>query len=70
MNRSIALRGLGTLLLGSAVAGCATVAPVPYSGMGQVAFALPDDLVAGGERDHAFELQSRVRRWSRPVRTG
>ncbi|QOG16666.1 MULTISPECIES: DUF3313 domain-containing protein [Bradyrhizobium] len=42
MDRSIALRGLGTLVLCAAAAGCATVAPVPYSEMASSAYMAPD----------------------------
>ncbi|MGX1296004.1 hypothetical protein AB7M75_005912 [Bradyrhizobium ottawaense] len=38
MNRSIAVRGLGTLVLCVAVAGCASIAPVPYSEMASSAY--------------------------------
>ena len=38
MDRSIALRGLGTLVLCAAAAGCASVAPVPYSEMASSAY--------------------------------
>ncbi|MGY4282468.1 hypothetical protein ACVWXO_001688 [Bradyrhizobium sp. LM2.7] len=38
MDRSIAMRGLGTLALCAAAAGCASVAPVPYSEMASSAY--------------------------------
>jgi hypothetical protein len=42
MDRSIALRGLGTLMLCVAAGGCASVAPVPYSGLASSAYMAPD----------------------------
>ena len=54
MDRSIALRGLGTLLLGAAVAGCATVAPVPYSDMASSAYMAPDKSDASGRVPYRY----------------
>ena len=48
MDRSIALRGLGTLALCAAMAGCASLAPVPYSEMASSAYMAPDRSDASG----------------------
>ena len=42
MDSSIAMRGLGTLLLCAAAAGCASIAPAPYSEMASSAYLAPD----------------------------
>ena len=42
MDHSIATRGLGTLVLCVLAAGCATVAPVPYSEMASSSYMAPD----------------------------
>lgn len=54
MDRSIALRGLGTLMLGTAVAGCASVAPVPYSEMASSAYMAPDKSDASGRVPYRY----------------
>ena len=48
MDSSIAMRGLGTLLLCAAAAGCASIAPVPYSEMASSAYLAPDTSDASG----------------------
>ncbi|MDN4984394.1 DUF3313 domain-containing protein [Bradyrhizobium arachidis] len=54
MDRSIALRGLGMLLLGAALAGCASVAPVPYSEMASSAYMAPDKSDASGRVPYRY----------------
>jgi hypothetical protein len=54
MERSIALRGLGMLVLGTAVAGCASVAPVPYSEMASSAYLSPDKPDASGRVPYRY----------------
>jgi len=54
MDRSIALRGLGTLTLCLASAGCATVAPVPYSEMASSAYMAPDKSDASGRVPYRY----------------
>jgi hypothetical protein len=54
MDRSIALRGLGTLALGAAMAGCASVAPVPYSEMASSAYMAPDKSDASGRVPYRY----------------
>lgn len=67
MNRSIALRGLGTLLLGAAVAGCATVAPVPYSGMASSAYMAPDKSDASGRVPYRYSTPVDWRAYNRVI---
>ncbi|MFB6447894.1 DUF3313 domain-containing protein [Bradyrhizobium tunisiense] len=54
MDRSIALRGLGTLVLCAGVAGCASVAPVPYSEMASSAYLAPDKSDASGRVPYRY----------------
>jgi len=54
MDRSIALRGLGTLVLCAAAAGCASVAPVPYSEMASSAYMAPDRADASGRVPYRY----------------
>lgn len=54
MDRSIALRGLGTLLLCVVAAGCATVAPVPYAEMASSAYLVPDKSDASGRVPYRY----------------
>lgn len=54
MDRSIALRGLGTLVLCVASAGCATVAPVPYSEMASSAYMAPDKSDTSGRVPYRY----------------
>ncbi|MGY3479201.1 DUF3313 domain-containing protein [Bradyrhizobium ottawaense] len=54
MNRSIAVRGLGTLVLCVAVAGCASIAPVPYSEMASSAYMAPDKSDVSGRVPYRY----------------
>ena len=54
MDRSIALRGLGTLMLCTATAGCASVAPVPYSELASSAYMAPDKSDASGRVPYRY----------------
>ncbi|MBR0853387.1 DUF3313 domain-containing protein [Bradyrhizobium liaoningense] len=54
MDRSIALRGLGTLVLCAAAAGCASVAPVPYSELASSAYMAPDKSDASGRVPYRY----------------
>ncbi|MGL9622128.1 DUF3313 domain-containing protein [Bradyrhizobium sp. U531] len=54
MNRSIAARGLGTLVLCSGISGCASVAPVPYSEMASSAYMAPDKSDASGRVPYRY----------------
>jgi hypothetical protein len=54
MNRSIALRGLGTLALGLAAAGCASVSPVPYAELASSAYMAPDKSDASGRVPYRY----------------
>ena len=54
MDRSIALRGLGTLVLCAAAAGCASVAPVPYSEMASSAYMAPNRADASGRVPYRY----------------
>lgn len=54
MDRSIALRGLGTLVLCAGIAGCASVAPVPYSELASSAYMAPDKADASGRVPYRY----------------
>ncbi|MHC2583083.1 hypothetical protein ACVI1J_004701 [Bradyrhizobium diazoefficiens] len=54
MDRSIALRGLGTLVLCAAAADRASVAPVPYSEMASSAYMAPDKSDASGRVPYRY----------------
>ncbi|RXH21299.1 hypothetical protein XH99_23890 [Bradyrhizobium nanningense] len=54
MNRSIAVRGLGTLVLCAGLGGCASVAPVPYSEMASSAYLAPDKSDASGRVPYRY----------------
>ncbi len=54
MNRSIAARGLGTLVLCAGISGCASVAPVPYSEMASSAYMAPDKSDASGRVPYRY----------------
>ncbi|MGX4774403.1 DUF3313 domain-containing protein [Bradyrhizobium guangdongense] len=54
MDRSIALRGLGTLVLGTALAGCASVAPVRYSELASSAYLADDRSDASGRVPYRY----------------
>ncbi|BBO08544.1 DUF3313 domain-containing protein [Bradyrhizobium sp. TM102] len=54
MNRSIAVRGPGTLVLCVAVAGCASIAPVPYSEMASSAYMAPDKSDVSGRVPYRY----------------
>jgi len=54
MDRSIALRGLGTLVLCAAAAGCASVAPVPYSEMASSAYMASNRADASGRVPYRY----------------
>ncbi|QOZ74702.1 DUF3313 domain-containing protein [Bradyrhizobium sp. CCBAU 53351] len=54
MNRSIAMRGLGTLVFCAGMGGCASVAPVPYSEMASSAFLAPDKSDASGRVPYRY----------------
>lgn len=54
MDSSIALRGLGTLVLCTFAAGCASVAPVPYSEMASSAYMVPDKSDTSGRVPYRY----------------
>jgi len=54
MNCLIAVRGLGALLLCVAAAGCASVAPVPYSELASSAYLAPDKSDASGRVPYRY----------------
>lgn len=54
MSNSIALRGLGTLVLCVSMGGCASVAPVPYSEMASSAYLAPDKSDASGRVPYRY----------------
>ncbi|MDH6257050.1 DUF3313 domain-containing protein [Bradyrhizobium sp. BR13661] len=67
MDRSIALRGLGTLMLGAAVAGCASVAPVPYSEMASSAYMAPDKSDASGRTPYRYSTSVDWRSYNKVI---
>jgi hypothetical protein len=67
MNRSIALRGLGTLVLCAAATGCATVAPVPYSEMASSAYLAPDKSDASGRVPYRYSTQVDWRAYNKVI---
>jgi hypothetical protein len=54
MDSSTVTRGLGTLLLCSIAAGCATVTPVPYSEMASSAYTAPDTSDSSGRVPYRY----------------
>jgi len=54
MKRSIAARGLGTLVLCVSMGGCASVAPVPYSELASSAYMAPDKSDASGRVPYRY----------------
>ncbi|MBR0984591.1 DUF3313 domain-containing protein [Bradyrhizobium liaoningense] len=67
MNRSIAVRGLGTLVLCVAVAGCASIAPVPYSEMASSAYMAPDKSDASGRVPYRYSTPVDWRTYSKVI---
>ncbi|WP_257170887.1 DUF3313 domain-containing protein [Bradyrhizobium sp. SRS-191] len=67
MDRSIALRGLGMLLVGTAVAGCATVAPLPYSEMASSAYLAPDPADRSGRVPYRYSTSVDWRAYNKVV---
>ncbi|AWL98994.1 DUF3313 domain-containing protein [Bradyrhizobium amphicarpaeae] len=54
MNRSIAVRGLGTLVLCVNLGGCASVSPVPYSELASSAYMAPDKSDVSGRMPYRY----------------
>ncbi|GMO25046.1 DUF3313 domain-containing protein [Bradyrhizobium sp. TM233] len=67
MNRSIAVRGLGTLVLCVAAAGCASIAPVPYSEMASSAYMAPDKSDASGRVPYRYSTPVDWRTYSKVI---
>jgi hypothetical protein len=67
MDRSIALRGLGTLMLGAAVTGCASIAPVPYSEMASSAYMAPDKSDASGRTPYRYSTSVDWRAYNKVI---
>ncbi|WP_027549650.1 DUF3313 domain-containing protein [Bradyrhizobium sp. Cp5.3] len=67
MDRSIALRGLGTLLLCAVVVGCASVAPVPYSEMASSAYMAPDKSDASGRVPYRYSTAADWRAYNKVI---
>jgi hypothetical protein len=67
MDRSIALRGLGTLLLCAVAAGCASVAPLPYSGMASSAYMAPDSTDASGRVPYRYSTNVDWRTYNKAI---
>lgn len=67
MNRSIALRGLGTLVLGVSMGGCASVAPVPYSEMASSAYLAPDKSDASGRVPYRYSTPVDWRAYNKAI---
>ncbi|MFK4535830.1 hypothetical protein ABIA00_004013 [Bradyrhizobium ottawaense] len=67
MNRSIAVRGPGTLVLCVAVAGCASIAPVPYSEMASSAYMAPDKSDVSGRVPYRYSTPVDWRIYSKVI---
>ncbi|WP_049806558.1 DUF3313 domain-containing protein, partial [Bradyrhizobium genomosp. III] len=67
MNRSIAVRGPGTLVLCVAVAGCASIAPVPYSEMASSAYMAPDKSDVSGRVPYRYSTPVDWRTYSKVI---
>ena len=67
MDRSIAMRGLGTLALCAAVVGCASVTPVPYSEMASSAYMAPDRSDTSGRVPYRYSTQVDWRAYDRAI---
>lgn len=67
MERSIARRGLGMLVLGAAMTGCATVAPVPYSEMVSSAYMAPDKSDTSGRVPYRYSTAVDWRAYNKAI---
>jgi hypothetical protein len=67
MDRSIALRGLGTLALGLAAVGCASVSPVPYAELASSAYMAPDKSDASGRVPFRYSTQVDWRAYNKVI---
>ncbi|MCP3372895.1 DUF3313 domain-containing protein [Bradyrhizobium cajani] len=67
MDRSIALRGLGILVLCAAAAGCASVAPVPYSELASSAYMTPDKSDASGRVPYRYSTPVDWRAYNKAI---
>ncbi|MGY8664457.1 DUF3313 domain-containing protein [Bradyrhizobium sp. UFLA05-109] len=67
MDRSIAMRGLGTLALCAVVVGCASVTPVPYSEMASSAYMAPDKSDTSGRVPYRYSAQVDWRTYNKVI---
>ncbi|MCP3461497.1 DUF3313 domain-containing protein [Bradyrhizobium sp. CCGUVB23] len=67
MDRSIAMRGLGTLALCAVVVGCASVTPVPYSEMASSAYMAPDKSDTSGRVPYRYATQVDWRTYNKVI---
>ncbi len=67
MDRSIAVRGLGTLALCAGLGGCASVAPVPYSEMASSAYLAPNKSDASGRVPYRYSIPVDWRSYSKVI---
>ena len=67
MDSSVATRGLGLLLLCSIAAGCASVAPVPYSGVASSSYMAPDTSDTTGRVPYRYATQVDWRSYNKAI---
>ena len=67
MTSSIAMRGLGTVALCAIAAGCASVAPLPYSEMASSAYMAPDKTDASGRVPYRYSTEVDWRTYNKVV---
>ncbi|GLR87149.1 DUF3313 domain-containing protein [Bradyrhizobium iriomotense] len=67
MDRSIAMRGLGTLALCAVVVGCASVTPVPYSEMASSAYMAPDASDTSGRVPYRYSTSADWRSYNKVI---
>lgn len=67
MTSSIAARGLGTVALCAIAAGCASVAPVPYSEMASSAYMAPDKTDASGRVPYRYSTEVDWRAYNKVI---
>ena len=67
MDSSIAMRGLGTLLLCAAAAGCTSIAPVPYSEMASSAYLAPDTSDTSGRVPYRYSTAANWRAYNKVI---
>ncbi|KJC40508.1 hypothetical protein UP09_23130 [Bradyrhizobium sp. LTSP885] len=67
MDSSIATRGLGLLLLCSIAAGCASVAPVPYSDVASSSYMAPDTSDTTGRVPYRYATEVDWRSYNKAI---